>query len=320
MVKLKDLLEEVEQEQLQEDWKSNIMAAAIAVAGMFPAKAQNTPQANKPGITQTVKQDPLKVNMGSLFSSGKYIIRDQAKLIELTKQVAEYMYKNPNADFNIKIIASESNVPNVDAELPGNKEVDPGYLATKRAKGIQEEMEQVTNKMKKSGALKGNITIDTVVLAKQGPKWDGSKDKAADKKFTEHQYVNVEVTAKPTKSDTVTKDPYSVYAVNGEEYYYDNREGEPGLRGTKPLYAIAFRDSRYSDEAKKAGNLDLSKETVLLRLIKPDTPIDSHVKKDTKGIYTGVDYIIPYQDWYTVVGTTKVLTKDVMKKWEKFKK
>lgn len=309
MIKLTDLLNEVEQEHLEEGWKENIMAAAIAVAGMFPAKANKATAGEKPGMTQSVKQDTLNVNMGTLFPSGKYVIQDQDQLKNILIQIVNYLSKNPNANYKVNIISSESKVPNVDAEKPNKPRVEPGYLATKRADQVKSSLEMLTAELKKTGAFKGDVDINTDIKAEQGPDWQPEKgDKASMDKFINHQYVTVVVTAEPGKGDTTTLDPYSVYANDGNGYFLNNQ-----------LHALAFRDIRYSDKQNKSGNLDPTKETVLLKLVKPNTAI-TNPTKNSKGIYTGTDYVIPYEDWYKTVGTTHVLTPDQMKKFERFKK
>ena len=308
MIKLIDVLNEARQEQLEEGWKENILAAAIAVAGMFPAKAQKANSAQKPGTTQAVSQNALDINMGTLFPSGKYIIRDQQGLQNVLAQISDYMSKNPNANYKVDIVSSESKVPNVDAELPNKPKVEPGYLATKRADEIKFAVEELAKNIKETGAFKGNVEVDTTIKSEQGPDWHPEKgDKADMDKFTDHQYVKVTIKAEAGKQDTVQLDQYSVYANDGEGYYLNNQ-----------LYGIVFRDARYSTKATDAGNLDPSKQTVLLKVVKPNTAV-TNPKKTTKGIYTGVNYVIPYQDWYTVVGTSHSLTPDMMKKWEKFK-
>jgi len=309
VIKLTDLLNEVEQEHLEEGWKENIMAAAIAVAGMFPAKANKATAGEKPGMTQSVKQDTLNVNMGTLFPSGKYVIQDQDQLKNILIQIVNYLSKNPNANYKVNIISSESKVPNVDAEKPNKPKVEPGYLATKRADQVKSSLEMLTAELKKTGAFKGDVDINTDIKAEQGPDWQPEKgDKASMDKFINHQYVTVVVTAEPGKGDTTTLDPYSVYANDGNGYFLNNQ-----------LHALAFRDIRYSDKQNKSGNLDPTKETVLLKLVKPNTAI-TNPTKNSKGIYTGTDYVIPYEDWYKTVGTTHVLTPDQMKKFERFKK
>ena len=309
MIKLTDLLSEVEDQKLQEGWKENIMAAAIAVAGMFPAKAQKATAGEKPGMTQSIKQDTLNVNMSALFPSGKYIIKDSSELTDALTQVSDYMSKNPSGNYKVIITSSESKVPNVDAELPNKPSVDPGYLATKRADEIKFAIDQLAAGMKKTGAFKGTVDVTTDIKPEQGPDWNPKKgDKSTMDKFKQHQYVKLAVVAEPSKGDTVTLDPYSTYADDGDGYYLNNQ-----------LYAMVFRDVRYTTKQTDAGNLDPSKQTVLLKLIKPNTAV-SDPSKTSKGIYTGANYIIPWEDWYTVVGTSKVLTPDMMKKWEKFKK
>lgn len=308
MIRLVDLLNEAKQEQLEEGWKENILAAAIAVAGMFPAKAQKANSAEKPATTQTASQNALNINMGTLFPSGKYIIKDQEALKSILTQISDYMSKNPNANYKVDIVSSESKVPNVDAEKPNKPKVEPGYLATRRADEVKFAVEELVRNIKKTGAFKGNVDVDTATKTQQGPDWNPKKgDKSDMDKFTDHQFVKVVVKAEPGTQDTVTLDPYSVYANDGEGYYLNNQ-----------LYGLVFRDVRYSTKQTDAGNLDPSKQTVLLKLVKPNTAV-TDPKKTTKGIYTGVNYVIPYQDWYTVVGTSHSLTPDMMKKWEKFK-
>ena len=219
------------------------------------------------------------------------------------------MSKNPSGNYTVTVISSESKVPNVDAELPGKPKVDPGYLATKRADEIKYAIDQLAAGMKKTGAFKGNVNVSTDIKPEQGPDWHPEKgDKATMDKFKQHQSVKLIVKAEPSKGDTVTLDPFSIYANDGDGYYLNNQ-----------LYGIAFRDARYTTKVTDAGNLDPTKQTVLLKLVKPNTAV-TDPRKSSKGIYTGVNYVIPWEEWYTVVGTSRHLSTDMMKKWEKFKK
>ena len=311
MIKLEDLLKEAEQERLEEGWKENIMAAVIAVAGMFPAKAQKAaPTADKPGITQTVDQGSLKVDMGTLFPSGKYIIRDEAGLKKVLAQISNYISKNPTAGYKVEIISSESKVPNVDAEKPNKPRVDTGYLATRRAEAVKFAMDEFAKEIKETGAFKGSLTTDTDIKVAQGPDWNPAEgDKSTDSKFTEHQYVKIIVTAIP-KSDKTTAD-YSAYSNRGEVMHKINPKS-----GAKEAFAMAFYATKASKDVKDQGGLDTRYQDVLLKTIKRNTSLAG--TKDEQGVYTAT-YLIPSSVWNSTVDPSHELTDEDMAKFAQYK-
>ena len=141
MIKLEDLLKEAEQEQLDEaNVKSWIGAAAIGLGSLFNmGKAQTT--------------DTLKLNMSTLFPSGKHIIRDESKLKELEAQIAGFMSKDATADYTFRITAMSSKVPDYDGEKPNRPKVDAKFLPHERATEVQEELEEFVQNAKQTGAF-----------------------------------------------------------------------------------------------------------------------------------------------------------------------
>ena len=264
MIKLEDLLKEIEQQQLDEaglkDWG---IAAIVGLAGLFNSgKAQTT--------------DTMKVDMSTLFPSGKHIIRDKAKLGAMEAQIAGFMSKDPRADYIFHIKAMSSNVPNHDAERPGNPPVDFKFLPHERASEVRDYLEAFVEDAKRSGAFKGSVRFEEEELPGIGPEWYPEKgDKASDEKFTENQGVEVDVKA-ITKSTPV---PTQAFKHTGEPLH---------LNGGVTIASIF-----YSTEGD-AGYRD-----VLLKVLKPNTPYHSNIDED---VYTE-SYYIKAADWNKIMGT-----------------
>jgi hypothetical protein len=285
MIKLTDLLNEIEQErreqQLEEGWKENILAAAIAASSIFGSAS---------GQTKT------DINFGAVFPSGHYFVKGQSQntLENKLKEVAETILSSPKSDFNINIISSESQVPNYDAEKPGRVKLDTGELAQNRATVLKVAIDALVKKLKDKGKFEGNTDIKiTNLIGKE--KWTPGSDKD-DEKYTKDQFVKLHI--EPTTKET---DPYAAYSNMGEIMYKNNR-----------AYAMAFYDTRLSKDKAKGGGLNTGYEPVLLKIVKPDTPLSGKINEP--GVYTS-EHKIPWDVWNKTVGTSTTITDKMLSDW-----
>jgi hypothetical protein len=229
---------------------------------------------------------PLKLNFGELFQSGTYTIKNKNLLFDKLDEIGDYISTNPNSDYNIEIEASESEVPNYDAETPGKPKLDKGELAKKRAEVAKTAIEKYFGSLK-AFTGKINVKIKTKI---GGPKWDPTKgDKASDQKFTEHQYVNVTVSAD-------AKDPFASYSSKGEGVYKGNN-----------LFAKIFYKTSKSNDITSQGNVNTGTEDVLLRLL----------KKDTQGYFIK-SFIIPSKVWNNKQGQGNSITDEDLENFQQY--
>lgn len=281
MIKLTDLLIEIHQEQqLEEGWKENIIAAAIAASSIFG------------GAKGQTKSD---INFGTVFPSGHYYVKGQTQdtLESKLKEVAGTILSSPKLDFNINIISSESQVPNYDAEKPNKPKLDTGELAQNRATVLQVAINALVKKLKDEGKFQGNVNIKiTKLIGKE--KWAPGENKD-DIKYTKDQFVKLHI--EPIKKET---DKYAAYAHEGEIIYKDNR-----------AYAMIFYPSRSTTDKTKGGGLNTADQDVLVRLVKPNKSLTGDINQP--GVYTK-DYTVSRDTWNKAVGTSHAVTDDIVKK------
>jgi len=310
MIKLIPIVEEIQQKQLEEGWKENIVAAAIAASTLFGGVKGQTSNGNigdKANIEMSKQQGPgpLNINFGTAFSSGRYIIKgeSQGSLESKLGEIVKYIEQNPNADYTIEIISSESQVPNYDAEKPGRVKLDTGELAEKRATVLDIAIKALTQKLKDDGKLKGNvdIKISPVLIGKEKFTPGDNKD---DAKYTKDQFVKTKVTAK-------VKDKYASYSKNGERIFMNGK-----------AYAMIFYPTAATTSKSSAGQLNTSYQDVILKKIDL-TGLERagrslNTKIDAPNQYTAT-YNIPWQEWNTATKGTNTITQNMMDKWEQFK-
>lgn len=113
------------------------------------------------------------------FPSGSFELNADDVTNQLNK-LKEFLKNNPNNDYEIRITASESQVPN-------QNNLKVGELASKRAKSLSNIIKQflISNNIE-------NITVNPQIRVGD-VKWDGS-DKN-DPKFTKDQFVQMDVIA-----------------------------------------------------------------------------------------------------------------------------
>lgn len=189
----KDMVNENTSE-LEEDWKTNLAAGLASLGGGIGANAQQTAPtqttpttqqaptpkpaakaANPFNIGSTTKSNSLlTVNFTNSFESGRFHLKSNYQKENISK-IKNYIASNPDTNYVIYITASESKVPN-------QQGFGEGQLAQKRADVLKDLI--LTNVNMDNIEVK----VDAVV---GGPEW--GEDNRNDSKYTEHQYVTVEV-------------------------------------------------------------------------------------------------------------------------------
>lgn len=314
MIKLVDILNEVEEEQLEEGWKENILATAMAASALFGGPKTSGAQGRnqfpeKPGVTQQATSDILNVDFGSLFPSGRYLIKgaNEKQLQDKLEQIGKYVARNPNANYKVEIISSESQVPNYDAEKTGKPKLNTGELAQKRAEAAKFAIEKYFAGIKDQGGFGGkvDVTVAPVQIGKE--KFTQGVDNKDDSKYGKDQFVKLKISA---ETNTTKYDPYAGYSHEGQLMYKGNR-----------AYAMAFYPSRTTKDITKSGNLNTGYQDVLLRIVDPGLErrggsLSGDINQ--KGVYVQ-DYKIPQDKWNTTIGTTTTVTQDMMDGFEDYK-
>jgi hypothetical protein len=319
MIKLTNLLIEIHQEQLEEGWKENILAAAIAASSIFGNAKSQTKVDNKPGTEQSVtKQSPLSVNFGTAFSSGRYLIKGETEkiLVDKLEEIGKYIAKNPSSNYTIKIISSESQVPNFDAEKPGRVKLDTGELAQKRATVLNAAIKEFTNNLKQQGVLQGNVNIEIAPVLIGKEKFTSGVDNKDDSKYTKDQFVKAEVVAVP-KDTTI------------EHFKLAGSKWETAYRNTSSVEFLMFYTTNVTTKKFEPGSLNTGYSDVLIRALIPEreriekkislSPVNTPAVDvaNRKDLFSGEDYLIPYEVFNQTFGTQKRFPTGVTDAWEK---
>lgn len=279
---------------LNEGWKDNIMATIFGIASIFGGlKAQNkTLPADSVNVSQQMKNDSIKLDIGRFFESGKYSFTkaDSKSLGEELRKLGNEILKNPNSEFIVEIVSSESRVPNYDKEPSSptyNQELPEGELATRRAQTVQFVLETFVKELKENGVLKGEVKFVTPPTIRIGKAtWPSINPETmkrrvwSDPMYKADQYVYANIKINPNKVD-----PFSAFAEMGEPIYrHDNKQ----------LFGILFYDTKKTDKISVSGNLNTAYQNVLLKTVKPNTAISG--KKNDPNVYLK-SYIIPFEWW-----------------------
>jgi hypothetical protein len=245
------------QKQLDEDFRSNIVAAAIAAASFFGGiKAQTTMGGKGVDTVQQAKKDSLIVPIGTSFKSGTYSFKSTEEVENKLKQIGSFIQRNPQSNFEIKVISSESQVPNRDAEKPGNPRLEVGQLAQKRADAAQLMVKTFIEAAKKDGFLKGDVSISEPKILVGDEKYTPG-DNVNDNKFTKDQYVNISIKL-TSNTPPIVKTSTDTYTGDGRPKYIINIRGDES--GFKGIYLLPKnkQDFEKITNAYKAN----SKETI----------------------------------------------------------
>lgn len=106
----------------------------------------------------------LNVDFGQLWEQGKYILT--AKQIESmrskVKQIVDFAEKHKDSQVVIQIESGESQITNYDRESTSSnfkKEVNPGYLSTKRGENMKEYLKGFFTQLKEKGLISQDVDV-----------------------------------------------------------------------------------------------------------------------------------------------------------------
>jgi len=229
-----------EKEHLDEGWKENLVAAAIAASSFLGSVK------GKEVDERLVKRDTLTVPMSTAFKSGHYLIQneDQREIYSKLELIGKYIQAHPKANFVISIQSSESQVTNVNADTTaigtdkqGNKiypKLERGELAKKRAEVARLTINTFLNDLRKNNILKGNVEVqDPQIIVGKTPYKQGV-DNPKDEKYSKEQFVNIQI---------------SILSEKVVEQHKDVPEENKTVVGQPSNYVINIR----GDEKNNAG-------------------------------------------------------------------
>lgn len=172
--------------------------------------------------------DPItkteSVNFSSVWETGKYNLTSSqiSKINNELSKVVTFLRENPLAKLNIEIVAGESQVTNYDREkCPGSEftsecSLKPGVLSNNRAKSIYDYLLKYFQELKKNNVIKtlpNKPTIKTVIGKTSYTK---GKDKASDPRYTQEQFVRLNISAAITYECLVGMDIKISYEKGGK--------------------------------------------------------------------------------------------------------
>jgi hypothetical protein len=277
--KLQIIAEELNKLGLEEDWKSNIMAAVIAAAGLVGGSGKAKAQDTKTATTQSVSTNTMKSSFGNLFQSGQYLFDSGQKELIKNKleDIGNFLKNNPNATFEIGINSSESQVPNSGVNMK------PGELADKRAKSVEELIKVFVKNLKDKDVFTGEVKFSspTITIGKTDYK---KGDNPKDEKFTKEQFVNLDIKIVSKGADKSKTADYSDYSSKKEPIYSSN----------KLVGMIRYPNSKTAD-IKKSGQVNTGVQDLIFQPINPDT-----------GKPSGEDVKVPSDWWNKTVSNNTV--------------
>lgn len=189
---------------------------------------------NEDGGTQPVK--PVNITVPVYFESGCYSNKGGEscaagqvdKVFEpYLQQIKDFVIKNKDVKSEVVLSASESKVPNRDAEKPKiyikksgkyvHPRLQPSVLSQKRYLTIENYLKNIFNKMIAEGQITAlpEFTKSDVLIG--GPEWTVN-DSASDPKFKEHQYLKAEIRLKALTPESLTE------CITGLQIGYDYDE------------------------------------------------------------------------------------------------
>lgn len=163
---------------------------------------------NKYLIFEQNNKSPYKINFGNEFESGQYNFNPEYSQIvnNKIKEIANYISNNKLKDFNLVIVAGESQVPN---QPPFDKE--KGSLANKRAEVLKEYLIQTLTPIL---GFEPQIIIKPPVIGTT--LWDSTKSKDLPE-YKKEQFVNVEINLTndtPKKIIPPSENPNKGFVIN----------------------------------------------------------------------------------------------------------
>ena len=215
------------------------------------------------------------VDFGSTFPSGRYELtgENSKDITDRVMKIVNFAKGNKLKNLKLNIVSGESLVPN---QEPFNKE--RGSLAKARSAELKNYLLSVLPRLLN---FTPEIVISQPVIGRTpfNPKTD-NKD---DPKYTREQFVNVVIDA--LKSDDLTRK-----SSVGETIYLNNR-----------VVALIEKPLSDSKSVSDAGNLDVNRNDLMFKVVKPDTQPPQVIKT----------YKVPWSWWNEKVGPSKTITQEL---------
>jgi hypothetical protein len=286
-------------ENLEGGWKNNALAAILTVSNLFGnAKASGTNPEPNVGISKKIVNNSFTLNITNAFASGKYNFHEKeiGVLQSELKKFGFLIEKNPNTNILVEIVSSESQVPNYDNEIGTNIKLDVGILAQKRTNTAKFAILKFIEDLKNKNVFRGGLKFTEPVIKIGNVKWDPKlgKDNPV---YTKDQFVKVHIKFVPIK-DTINTIDFSAYSDRGEVIRLGNN-----------TWGMIFYPTRKSNTDTASGNLNTAYQDVLLKTVKPNTPLRG--LKDEKNVYLDT-YLIP-SEWWNKNVSNNTLTPELVK-------
>jgi hypothetical protein len=215
----------------------------------------------------------ITVDFGSTFPSGRFELtnKNSKDITDRVMKIVNFAKGNQLKNLKLNIVSGESLVPN---QPPFNKE--RGSLAKARSEELKNYLLSVLPRLLN---FTPEIVISQPVIGTE--KFDPTKDNKDAEKYTREQFVNVVIDA--SKSNDLSRK-----SSVEETIYLKNR-----------VVALIEKPLSDSKSVSDAGNLDINRNDLLFKVVKPDTQPPEVIKGQT--------YKIPWSWWNENVGPSKTI-------------
>ena len=142
------------------------------------------------------------IDFSATFSSGKWKQTSIKNLPQLQQDLIgakDWMSKNKGKVVFVQIEASESKVPNADAELPNKPVLKPYELSNRRAVTINNYLANIFNGWVTQKLITSRPVFEFPTPVIGGPEWD-PKLGPSNSAYTEHQFVRVRLKLQPPET------------------------------------------------------------------------------------------------------------------------
>ena len=142
------------------------------------------------------------IDFSATFPSGRWKETSIKNLPQLQQDLAgakEWMAKNKGKVVFVQIEASESKVPNADAELPNKPVLEPYVLSNRRAVTVNNYLAKIFEGWMNQKLISSRPVFEFPTPTIGGPEWD-PKFGSGNQVYTEHQFVRVRLKLQPPET------------------------------------------------------------------------------------------------------------------------
>lgn len=234
-------------------------------------------------------------------------------------EIGKFVEKHPNANFEVTIKSSESQVPNKNADSsaigtgdngkPIYASMEKGALATKRNETANQLISTFMSQLKTQGALKGNVKYNSPQIAIGTTPYKQGEDPSQNK-FTQEQYTNISIKAVAASS---TNDGSEI------DFSKYSKDDEMMLDARNHGIALLWYPTTKSDKITSNGNLDTRYVDVVITFLGPESAKTGYASADAQYKFgqtqktTGPSYKVPWQWFNKNIGGRPILTPQQVK-------